>query len=113
MYYCNLVIIFLRDVSKKKITIIITARKEAKYEELSHRLSNEYDDVNFVNLSMGSIEVFGKSCNSLLTMMSSIGIGEKSSKYIIKMVANIALRCSYHIFCCRNKQWTEKSLLQL
>ena len=46
------------------------ARKEAKYEELSRRLNDEYDEVNFVNLSMGSIRVFGKSCNSFLTMMS-------------------------------------------
>ena len=45
-----------------------------------------------MNLSMGSIGVFGKSCNSFLTMMSSIGIGEKSSTYIIKTAANIALR---------------------
>ena len=37
------------------------ARKEAKYEELSHRLNDEYDEINFVNLSMGSIGVFGKS----------------------------------------------------
>ena len=41
------------------------ARKEAKYEELCHRLNNQYDEVNFVNLSMASIRVFGKSCNSL------------------------------------------------
>ena len=89
------------------------ARNEAKYEELSHRLNDEYDEVNFVNLSMGSIGVFGKSCNSFLTMMSSIGIGEKTSTYIIKTAANIALRCSYYIFCRRNKKWTEQSLLQL
>ena len=91
----------------------IAARKEAKYEELSHKLNEKYDEVNFVNLSMGSIEVFAKSCNLFLTMIASIGIGEKSSTYIIKTAANIALRCSYYIFCRRNKQWTEQSLLQL
>ena len=66
-----------------------------------------------MNLLMCSIGVFGKSCNSFLTMMSSIGIIEKSSTYIIKTAANIALRCSCYIFCCRNKQWTAQSLLQL
>ena len=95
------------------LVLLNAVRKEAKYEELSHRLNDEYDEVNFVNLSMGNIGVFGKSCNSFLTMMSSIGIGEKSSTYIIKTAANIALRYSYYIFCRRNKQWTEKSLLQL
>ena len=66
-----------------------------------------------MNLSMGSIGVFGKSCNSFLTMMSSIGIGEKSSTYIMKTAANIALRCSDCIVCSRNKEWTEQPLLQL
>ena len=89
------------------------ARKEAKYEELCHMLNNQYDEVNFVNFSMGGILVFGKSCDSFLTMMSSIGIAEKSSTFIIKTAANIALRCSYYIFCHGNKQWTEQSLLQL
>ena len=89
------------------------ARKEAKYEELSHSLNDEYDEVKLVNLSMGSIGVFGKSYNSFSNMMSSIGVGEKSSTYMMKTAANIALRCSYYIFCRRNKPWTEKSLLQL
>ena len=47
-----------------------------------------------MNLSMGSIGVFGKSFNSFLTMMSSISIAEMNSTYIIKTAANIALRCT-------------------
>ena len=89
------------------------ARKEAKNEEISHSLNDEYDEVKFVNLSMGSIGVFGKSCNSFSNMMSSIGVGEKSSTYMMKTAADVALRCSYYIFCRRNKPWTEQSLLQL
>ena len=107
LYIMELTVGFEANIEKN------AARKEAKYEELSRRLNDEYDEVNFVNVSMGSIGLFGKSCNSFLTMMSSIGIGEKSSTYIMKTAANIALRCSYYIFCRRNKQWTEQSLLQL
>ena len=107
LYIMELTVGFEANIEKN------AARKEAKYEELSRRLNDEYDEVNFVNVSMGSIGVFGKSCNSFLTMMSSIGIGEKSSTYIMKTAANIALRCSYYIFCRRNKQWKERSLLQL
>ena len=107
LYIMELTVGFETNIEKN------AARKEAKYEELSHRLNDEYDEVNFVNLSMSSIGVFGKSCNSFLIMISKIGIGEKSSTYIINTAANIALRCSYYIFCRRNKQWTEKSLLLL
>ena len=107
LYIMELTVGFEANIEKN------AARKEAKYEELSRRLNDEYDEVNFVNMLMGSIVVFGKSCNSFLTMMSSIDIGEKNSTYIMKMAADIALRCSYYVFCRRNKQWTEQSLLQL
>ena len=106
LYIMELTVGFEANIAKN------AARKKAKYEELSRRLNDEYDEVNFVNVSMGSIGVFGKSCNSFLTTMSSIGMGEKSSSYIMKTAANIALRCSYYIFCRMNKQRTEQSLLQ-
>ena len=71
LYIMELTVGFEANIEKN------AARKEAKYEELSRRLNDEYDAVNFVNVSMGSIGVFGKSCNSFLTMMSSIGYRRK------------------------------------
>ena len=68
LYIMELTVGFEANIEKN------AARKEAKYRELSHRLNDEYDKINFVKLSMSSIGVFGKSCNSYLTMMSSIGI---------------------------------------
>ena len=63
-----------------------TARKEAKYEELCHRLNDEYDEVNFVNLSMGSIGIFGKSCNSFLKAQDHVTV----NKPVISMIYIIA-----------------------
>ena len=51
LYIMELTVGFEANIEKN------AARKEAKYEELSRRLNDEYDEVNFVNVSMGSIGV--------------------------------------------------------
>ena len=52
-------------------------RKEAKYKAPSCRLRNQYSEVKFANLSIGSIGTFCKSSNSLLGMMSNLGMEDK------------------------------------
>jgi len=38
-------------------------------------------------------------------MMNDIGIDKQQQRYIIKKMINIAIRATYYIFCCRNRNW--------
>ena len=40
-----------------------------------------------------------------IDMMNDIGIDKKQQLYIIKKMINIAIRATYYIFCCRNRNW--------
>ena len=40
-----------------------------------------------------------------IIMMNDIGIDKKHQLYIIKKMINIAIRATYYIFCCRNRNW--------
>ena len=45
-------------------------------------------------------------------MTNDIGIDKKQQRYIIKKMINIAIRATYHIFCCRNRNWDSPDLMQ-
>ena len=47
-----------------------------------------------------------------LDMMNDIGIDKKQQRYIIKKMINIAIRATYYIFCCRNRNWDSPDLMQ-
>ena len=78
-------------------------RKKEKYLNLINEMSRNYGCVRFVNLSMTSLGVFSDECSTFLDMMDDIGIDKKQQRYIIKKMINIAIRATYYIFCCRNR----------
>ena len=45
-------------------------------------------------------------------MMNDIGIDKKQQLYIIKKMINIAIRATYYIFCCRNRNLDSPDLMQ-
>ena len=71
-----------------------------------------YRCVKFVNLSMSSLGIFSDECSTLLVMMNDIGIDKKQQLYVIKKMINIAIRATYYIFCCRNRNWDSPDLMQ-
>ena len=92
--------------------VTITIRKKEKYLNLIKELSRNYRCVRFVNLSMSSLGVFSDECSTFLDMMNDIGIDKKQQRYIIKKMINIAIRATYYIFCCRNRNWDSPDLMQ-
>ena len=86
-------------------------RKASKYSSLILDLNHTYSDVKFVNLSMSTIGIMGKSSESLLLMLDDLNLDKPTQKYLIRKVINIAIRCTYYIFCCRNKPWSNPNLL--
>ena len=47
-----------------------------------------------------------------LDMMNDIGIDKKQQRYIIKKMIKIAIRATYYIFCCRNRNRDSPGLMQ-
>ena len=76
-------------------------------------MSRNYRCVKFVNLSMSSLGVFSDECSTFLDMMNDIGIDQKQQLYIIKKMINIAIRATYYILCCRNRNWDSLDLIAI
>ena len=75
-------------------------------------MSRNYRCVRFVNLSVSSLGVFSDECCMFLDMMNDIGIDKKRQLYVIKKMINIAIRATYYIFRCRNRNWDSPDLMQ-
>ena len=67
--------------------------------------------MRFANLSMSSLGVFSDGCSTFLDVMKDIGIDKKQQRYVINEVINIAIRATYYIFCCRNRNWDSPDLI--
>ena len=86
--------------------------KKQKYLILIKEMSRNYRFVKFVNLSMSSLGIFCDECSTFLDKMKDIGIDKKQQLYIIKKMIHIAIRATYYIFCCRNRNWDSTDLMQ-
>ena len=86
-------------------------RKFSKYRYLLNDLTSKYRHVKFVNLSIGSLGIFGQSCDSFIQMCSDLTIDKAHTNYIITKLSTIIIRKTYYTFCMRNKPWTNPDLL--
>ena len=86
-------------------------RNKAKYSQLISEQSEHFKKVKFINISISSIGVFAKECLTFINMLNDIGIDKNNQKYLIKQMMTIAIRTTYYVFCCRNKEWTNPELL--
>ena len=88
-------------------------RKKQKYRELTQQLKNDYDKINFVNLSISALDIYDKNTTDFIGMMKTLKFDKRSTNYMIKKITSIAIRTSYYIFCRRNKEWTDPELMTL
>ena len=70
---------------------------------LSKTKKKNYNKVKFVNVSISSLGVFGKSTNSLIDMFKDLKFKEQHIKYIKRKIIATCIRASYYIFYMRNK----------
>ena len=88
-------------------------RKKAKYKELVKQLDENFNEVNFINLSMSSIGIFAQECSTFLEMLGNVGLDKNYQTYCVRKMITIAIRSTYYIFCCRNKEWESPDLLTI
>ena len=72
--------------------------KEEKYLPLLKDLNCDYRQVQFVNLSMSCLGIFGQSSDSFLEMCKCIGINQSHLNYISNKISSIIIRTTYYIF---------------
>ena len=85
--------------------------KKQKYSKLVKELKDHYKSVIFINISMSYSGVFANESRSLLTMFDKIGFDKKQQDFCVKRMTTIAIRTTYFIFCSRNKEWGNPTLL--
>ena len=68
-------------------------RKKAKYHSVISDLTPTFSNIKFIDLSMSTLGLLGKSSDSLLTLMEDLKLDKPTSKYIIMKLKNIATRC--------------------
>ena len=86
-------------------------RKKDKYRELLRQLGKNFNQVKFINLSISSLGIFAEECSTFLDMLESIGLDKIHQMYCVRKMMTIAIRTTYYIFCCRNKEWENPDLL--
>ena len=86
-------------------------RKKSKYKELIREQNEHFNRVKFVNLSISSLGVFAKECSSFIEMLNDLDFQKHHRNYCIRKMTTIAIRTTYYIFCCRNKEWMNPELL--
>ena len=72
----------------------------------------KFNSVKLINLSISALGVFNKESPTFLKMLEDMHVDMTVTKYLIKRIINIAIRSTYYIFCCRNKEWTKPDLLR-
>ena len=45
--------------------------------------------------------------------MNELKLSKVEKKYIAMTATNLAIRCSYYIFCRKNKPWTDPANLEI
>ena len=85
--------------------------KKQKYSKLVKELKDYYISVIFINISMSCLGVFANESRSLLTMFDKIRFDKKQQDFCVKRMTTIAIRTTYFIFCSRNKEWGNPTLL--
>ena len=87
-------------------------RKRLKYEKLIMDQRKKFNCVKFINLSISALGVLNNESAAFLKMLEDVHLDKTHNKYLIKRIINIAIRSTYYIFCCRNKEWTKPDLLK-
>ena len=93
------------------LLLLLSIRKFTKYRYLLNDLASKHRRVKFVELSIGSLVIFGQSCDSFIQMCSDLTIDKAHANYIITKLTTIIIRTTYYIFCMRNKPWTNPDRL--
>ena len=82
--------------------------KETRYEEIKSELRTPPSNFQLIFLEVTSLGFVTKNIKTFRNFLKSININER---YLIEKLQEVAIRCSYLIYCRRNKNWNEPNLI--
>ena len=85
--------------------------RSLKYRPPVVDLEKGYGRIDFVNLCISSLGIFGNSFDSFLLIYTNIGIDKHRLEFIATKLSSIIIRTTYCIFCMRNKPWYQTEIL--
>ena len=88
----------------RQIIEINSTREETNYTSLMARSSILYNRVQFVNLSMGALGIYGKTCEDLVIMLKDLNMIKKEIDFVLCKLCIICFQCTYYIICSRNRE---------
>ena len=86
--------------------------KRNKYKNLAQSLKSKYDQVKYINLSLGACGIIGKGSILFFDLLKKLQIPDNERYFLTKRMINIYIRTTYYVFCMRNKEWSNPELLQ-
>ena len=82
--------------------------KENKYRELKNDLVVPYKQFTLIHLELTSLDFVSKNIKEMITLLQKLNIDDH---YVINKLTEVAIHCSYMIYCKRNKDWPNPKLL--
>ena len=98
-----------------KTRISINAERKLKhYENLGKELSQGFESVMYVNLSMGALGLMGKGSKKYCDLLKmTLKLEKDQTNYLIKKIMSCCIRTAYYIFCKKDKSWDKPDVLSL
>ena len=81
---------------------------ETRYKEIKSELLTPLSNFQLIFLEVTSLGFVTRNIKTFRNFPKSININEK---YVIEKLQEVAIRCSYFIYCHRNKNWNEPNLI--
>ena len=106
MFVVELTIGFESNIAKNEV------RKRNKYKNLTQSLKSSYDQVKYIDLSLGACGIIGKGSKPFFDLLEELKIPDNEKHFLTKRIINICIRTTYYVFCMRNKEWSNPELLQ-
>ena len=106
IYVIELTIGFETNITKN------CTRKTLHYKEFCNALKQRYDTVEYFNLSMGAIGVFGLECKKIYDFLDNVlGLDVSQRSFIVRKLCRVCIRSTYYLFCMRDRKWNNPELL--
>ena len=82
--------------------------KETRYKEIKSELLTPPSNFQLIFLEVTSLGFVTKNIKTFRNFLKSININER---YLMENLQEVAIRCSYFLYCHRNKNWNEPNLI--
>ena len=98
MFVVELTIGFESNIAKNEV------RKRNKYKNLTQSLKSNYDQAEYINLSLGACGIIGKGSKPFFDLLKELKISDNKRHFLTKRIIYICIRTTYYVFCMRNKE---------